>query len=75
MCLLRPVHRWSCAECRFELLWKCLQGRRFPRNARLGSTSVFAAMVLGGSWVVLISKVTILITLIRGLYNPTYNYP
>ena len=35
-------------------------------------------MLLGGSWVVkrrVIRRVAILITHIRGTYNPTYNYP
>ena len=35
-------------------------------------------LVLGGSWVVIrgvVSKIAILTTLIKGLYNPTYDYP
>ena len=46
---------------------------------KLGRVQNYALqLLLGGSWVVIsrvIIKVTILITRIRGLITPTYNYP
>ena len=48
-------------------------------TASTGSLKRLKQASLGGSWVVVsrvvISRLTILITPIRGTYNPTYNYP